>query len=64
MPKYVFHESYIWEAGDPVDLDNGRRFKTKARSLERVKLPLNSSVGRNWVLISVDGEPVKGVNYR
>ncbi|HEY9412393.1 MAG TPA: hypothetical protein VIP77_22635 [Jiangellaceae bacterium] len=57
MPRYVFQESRIWEAGDPIDPD-GRVHRTRQRTLARARKHLPApDVGRRWVLISIDGEP-------
>lgn len=57
MPRYLFQESHIWEAGDPVD-PNGRVHKTKRPTLPRARKSLpEPGTGRRWVLLSIDGEP-------
>lgn len=49
---YKFQESHIWTHGDPVD-PNGQRVEIRAKSeiKARKKLPVNSTVGRVWVMV-------------
>lgn len=53
--KYIFQESKIWEAGNPVD-PNGKRVTIKMPKADekkaRRKLP-PTDLGRQWVLVEV-----------
>ena len=56
MKTYIFQESLIWEAGDPVD-PLGRQVKIRAKTELQARTKLRrhktSSLGRVWVLTTV-----------
>ena len=55
MKIFIFQESEIWEAGNPVD-PTGKQVKIVAKTEEKARRKLRlkptSSIGRRWILVS------------
>lgn len=59
MARFVFQQSMIFEAGNPVD-PHGEVKTIKAKSEPKARRQLPAMTGRTWVLIEKKGLPPDG----